>query len=103
MWRRFNYALNLAKLPHFRVHDLRHTYGTTLVANGVDVVTIQRLMGHSDIKTTMCYLHAAPDRLKWAAETLNLDGTTQEQMDKQTDAKMGRNRQDLVTGAKVGA
>ena len=60
---------------------MRHTYGTTLAANGVDVVTIQRLMGHTDIKTTMQYLHAAPDRMQWAAESLHLDGTTQEELD----------------------
>jgi len=103
VWSRFKYALKQAGLPHFRVHDLRHTYGTTLAANGVDVVTIMKLMGHSDIKTTMRYLHSAPDRLKWAAENLHLDGTTQAQMDEQADPKMGRDRQDLVTGAKAGA
>ena len=72
---RFTRLLKTAGLPHFRVHDLRHTFGTTLAADGVDVVTIQKLMGHSDIKTTMRYLHAAPDRMQWAVENLQLDGT----------------------------
>ena len=54
---------------------MRHTFGTTLAADGVDVVTIQKLMGHRDIKTTMRYLHAAPDRMRWAVENLQLDGT----------------------------
>ena len=65
-------------MPPVKPHDLRHTYGTTLAANGVDVVTIQKLMGHTDIKTTMRYLHAAPDRMKWAVETSGLDGTVED-------------------------
>ena len=52
-----------------------------LAADGVDVVTIQKLMGHRDVKTTMKYLHAAPDRLRWAVENIKLDGTTQEEVD----------------------
>jgi len=51
-------------------HLLRHTFGTALVAGGVDLDTVRRLMGHTDIKMTMRYLHAAPDRLKGAVETL---------------------------------
>ena len=62
---------------------MRHTYGTTLAANGVDVVTIQKLMGHTDIKTAMRYLHAAPDRMKWAVENLGLDGSTQAEIDRE--------------------
>ena len=78
---RFYYAVKQANLPHFRVHDLRHTFGTHLVANGVDIRTIQELMGHTDLKTTMKYLHAAPNRMRGAVENLNLDGTTQEEKD----------------------
>jgi integrase len=41
-------------------HDLRHTFGTTCAARGIDLVKIQRWMGHADIKTTMRYLHNVP-------------------------------------------
>ncbi|MCB2154951.1 tyrosine-type recombinase/integrase [bacterium] len=38
-------------------HTLRHTYASFLVKAGVDLPTIQQLMGHADIKTTMRYAH----------------------------------------------
>lgn len=38
-------------------HKLRHTFGTSLVKNGVDLVTIQELMGHSSLNTTQIYTH----------------------------------------------
>ncbi len=39
------------------VYSLRHTYATMALRSGVDVRTLQRRMGHSDIRTTMEYLH----------------------------------------------
>lgn len=41
------------------LHSLRHTYATHLLEQGVNIVTLKELLGHSEITTTMIYLHIA--------------------------------------------
>ena len=53
------------------VHTLRHNYATGLLEAGVELCVIQRLMGHSSIRSTMRYLHIA--RGKACATTSPLD------------------------------
>lgn len=63
-----------AKLPHVRLHDLRHFYASGLIAAGCDVVTVQRALGHSTATTTLnTYSHLWPtaeDRTRAAASGL---------------------------------
>jgi integrase len=40
-----------------RLYDIRHLYGTTLAENGIDAFTIMALMGHTEITTTVRYIH----------------------------------------------
>jgi integrase len=56
--RRVERARDAAGLRPLRFHDLRHTYGSLLVAGGVDLASVKAAMGHSRITTTERYLHA---------------------------------------------
>jgi len=56
-----------------KLHTLRHTFASHLVMNGVDLPTVKKLMGHSDIQTTMIYAHLAPDHLERAVDKLSFD------------------------------
>ncbi len=74
IWWSFEKALRKAGLPHIRFHDLRHTFASHLVMAGVDLATVQKLLGHRDIKTTMRYAHLAPDHLRSSIEKIDPDG-----------------------------
>jgi integrase len=57
--RRYRAALRAAGLRPLRFHDLRHTFGTRVIAEA-DIRRVQEWMGHADVQTTMRYLHYAP-------------------------------------------
>ena len=52
----------------FSAHKLRHTAATLMLANGVDVKTVQEVLGHENLNTTQIYTHIESTELKIAAE-----------------------------------
>ena len=60
-----------AKLSGFKQHSLRHTFATRLLALGVDISIVSKLLGHSSIETTMIYAKATLDTLRGAIRTLD--------------------------------
>jgi integrase len=52
-------------------HTLRHTFATRLATLGIPLHTVQALLGHSSIATTMRYAHVAPSTLRSAIDMLN--------------------------------
>lgn len=54
------------------LHKMRHTFATMLLARGTDLVTIQQLLGHTEISSTQIYAHTTVARSKSAVDSLML-------------------------------
>jgi integrase len=64
-------VLEYLKLPLLRVHDLRHTCATLMLASGVDPVTVSAILGHKDTTTTFkIYAHPLESNKKKAIDVL---------------------------------
>lgn len=56
----------------YTLHKLRHTYATLLIKNNVDLLSVQKLLGHSDLNSTKIYTHINTDFLKQQVEKIDL-------------------------------
>ena len=70
----FEDAVTEAGIRHFTWHDLRHTFASRLVMVGVDIRTVQELLGHKAIAMTCRYAHLAPAHQLAAVEKLVTTG-----------------------------
>ena len=64
--RRIGERAGLARRVH--PHILRHTFATEALRGGMDLTIIQRLLGHSDPKTTLIYAELRPERVRYEYE-----------------------------------
>ena len=56
--------------PPFRLYDFRHTFESRMAMAGVDLPTLKELMGHSEISTTIRYVHPTPEHKRDAVRKL---------------------------------
>src|SRR5260370_12645770 len=67
----FSPLLNKAGLPRIRLHDLRHTAATLLLARGINPKVVSEMLGHSSIAITLgLYGHVTPHMQHQAAATM---------------------------------
>ena len=59
-------AANIRLEKGQNTHILRHTFASHFIINGGNILTLQSILGHSDIRMTMIYAHLAPDHLEEA-------------------------------------
>ena len=60
----FNAACKRANITDLRFHDLRHTFASDLINSGADLSTVQQLMGHKSIVSTMRYVHPTEKHMR---------------------------------------
>lgn len=70
--RRFSIILERADCKHVRFHDLRHTFATMALQNGMDVKTLSAVIGHVSSETTLdIYAHITDDMQRGAARKID--------------------------------
>jgi len=72
----FTKSKRLAEIKHGRgIHSLRHSFATHLLEGGTDLLTISKLMGHRNLKTTARYLHVTSRHIEGIKSPLDLLGS----------------------------
>ena len=58
-------------LPHLNPHAFRHSAASIMITNGVDIVTVSKMLGHKDVTTTLnIYAHAINEASRSASDTM---------------------------------
>ena len=70
---RFICSILLAIAFYFILHLARHTYATLQLANGTDIYTVSKMLGHTNVKTTQIYAKVIDKKKDEATEAFKLD------------------------------
>jgi site-specific recombinase XerD len=92
----FEPAIKKAKIYRFSWHCLRHTFASRLVMAGVDIRTVQELMGHKSISMTVRYSHLTPKHTLAAVELLTGGSTAEPTSTKTSTESVEQKQQEAV-------
>jgi integrase len=97
IYKSWKLACEDAKVPFFNLYRLRHTYATTLRAEGLDLADVQELVGHTSARTTERYAMVAPQKLVAALGALNRAWNRAEENVKRERVKRRRRTRDFYS------
>jgi len=89
VWRSFKRLAALAGLEA-KVHTLRHSFATHLLAGGADLRAVQEMLGHADISTTQIYTHVTVDTLHRVHAALHPRGGDAQHLTPERGGEEGR-------------
>lgn len=95
--RSFRTGCRKAGIEGLRFHDLRHTFASRLVRNGVDIGTVRKLLGHSTLLITQRYIHSDESMLRSAVGSLVRSGSLLHPCDMDGGEKFGAENPTPVT------
>ena len=72
------YRSSRTRPQKYSAHKLRHTAATLMYQNGVDIRTLQSILGHSSVDTTMIYTHIENENMREAAAKESAGGNPAE-------------------------
>jgi integrase len=61
------------RVPAHPWHAIRHTFASHFIMAGGNILTLQKILGHSDVKMTLIYAHLAPDYLGQEMERIRFE------------------------------